>query len=297
MADSQFILLGRHLQGVFNNIIDAVNSKQAAEAGKGLSTNDFNNTYKTKLDGISSGAEVNQNAFSFVSDGVTELAARSSTDTLRLTSGGATTLSYDFETNSIEISSVNTTYSVGDGGLTQKNFTTALFNKLNGIEAGAQANNLNFSTVNVGDQSIAARSVGDSFSIEMSGMISAIVTENTVTFDVPNMYYSLPIATASALGGIKVGSGLSINGTTGVLSLAAGYATEQYVNNAVAAVIDAAPAALDTLNELAAALGDDANFATTVTNALATKVTYEYLGTAEEAILLLQPEGGLNTLN
>lgn len=31
----------------------------------------------------------------------------------------------------------DTTYSVGDGGLTQKNFTTALFNKLNGIEANA----------------------------------------------------------------------------------------------------------------------------------------------------------------
>jgi len=37
------------------------------------------------------------------------------------------------------------------------------------------------------------------------------------------------------------------------------------------ALIDSAPAALDTLNELAAALGDDANFATTVTNSLALK--------------------------
>jgi hypothetical protein len=39
----------------------------------------------------------------------------------------------------------------------------------------------------------------------------------------------------------------------------------------VNAVIASAPAALDTLDELAAALGDDANFATTVTNSLATK--------------------------
>jgi len=38
-----------------------------------------------------------------------------------------------------------------------------------------------------------------------------------------------------------------------------------------AAVVDGAPGTLDTLNELAAALGDDANFATTVTNALADK--------------------------
>ena len=39
----------------------------------------------------------------------------------------------------------------------------------------------------------------------------------------------------------------------------------------VDAVIDSAPGALNTLNELAAALGDDANFSTTVTNSLATK--------------------------
>lgn len=42
---------------------------------------------------------------------------------------------------------------------------------------------------------------------------------------------------------------------------------------AVAAVIDSSPTTLDTLNELAAALGDDPNFATTVTNSLATKVS------------------------
>lgn len=39
----------------------------------------------------------------------------------------------------------------------------------------------------------------------------------------------------------------------------------------MAAILDSAPGALDTLNELAAALGDDANFASTVTTALAGK--------------------------
>jgi hypothetical protein len=38
-------------------------------------------------------------------------------------------------------------------------------------------------------------------------------------------------------------------------------------------LIDSAPTALDTLNELAAALNDDANFATTVTNEISTKTT------------------------
>ena len=41
--------------------------------------------------------------------------------------------------------------------------------------------------------------------------------------------------------------------------------------NIIASITDSAPATLDTLNELAAALGDDPNFATTVTNNLATK--------------------------
>jgi len=49
--------------------------------------------------------------------------------------------------------------------------------------------------------------------------------------------------------------------------------TDARVDARVALVVDAAPTQLDTLNELAAALNDDANFATTVTNNIATKVS------------------------
>ena len=48
-------------------------------------------------------------------------------------------------------------------------------------------------------------------------------------------------------------------------------ATKAYADAAVAAVVDAAPASLNTLKELATALADDANYATTVNNALAAK--------------------------
>ena len=48
-------------------------------------------------------------------------------------------------------------------------------------------------------------------------------------------------------------------------------ATTAFVKAAIAALVDSSPGALDTLNELAAALGDDPNFATTMTNALALK--------------------------
>lgn len=77
---------------------------------------------------------------------------------------------------------------------------------------------------------------------------------------------------------VAVGSGsgnLSYNNTTGTFTFTppdlSPYATTQYVDQEILGVIDAAPGALDTLNELAAAIGDDANFATTVTNNLAAK--------------------------
>ena len=48
-------------------------------------------------------------------------------------------------------------------------------------------------------------------------------------------------------------------------------ATTAFVKSAVAGLVGSSPEALDTLNELAAALGNDPNFATTVMNALAGK--------------------------
>lgn len=49
-------------------------------------------------------------------------------------------------------------------------------------------------------------------------------------------------------------------------------ATKTYVDTQVSSLVNSAPAALNTLDELAAALGDDANFATTMTNTLAGKI-------------------------
>lgn len=60
-------------------------------------------------------------------------------------------------------------------------------------------------------------------------------------------------------------SGLTIPSLTG-------YATESYVDTQVSNLVASAPAALDTLNELAAALNDDASFASTVTTALGNKL-------------------------
>lgn len=71
---------------------------------------------------------------------------------------------------------------------------------------------------------------------------------------------------------ISVSGGGSYNNTTGVITINSTdltpYATINHVTNEIANVIDAAPGLLDTLNELAAAINDDANFATTITTSV-----------------------------
>lgn len=49
-------------------------------------------------------------------------------------------------------------------------------------------------------------------------------------------------------------------------------ASQAYVNQAISNLVDASPALLDTLNEIAAAINDDSNFATTITTALGNKL-------------------------
>jgi len=62
--------------------------------------------------------------------------------------------------------------------------------------------------------------------------------------------------------------------------------TDSAISTAVANLVDSAPAALDTLNELAAALNDDADFSTTVTNSLALKANTADVDPAGTAIAM-----------
>lgn len=60
------------------------------------------------------------------------------------------------------------------------------------------------------------------------------------------------------------------------------------ISNAIAALVDSSPGTLDTLNELAAALGDDPNFATTMTNALANKLNKNSIDTLDYGVKIAQ---------
>ncbi len=89
-------------------------------------------------------------------------------------------------------------------------------------------------------------------------------------------------------GNVVFGIGSSTNVTTtgsitaGVFygdgSTLTGIATPGFVNAAVAGIVSSAPSTLDTLNELAQALGDDPNFATTTTNLIGTKASLSGAG-------------------
>ena len=79
----------------------------------------------------------------------------------------------------------------------------------------------------------------------------------------------------TAVSGLSSGSGALTNGVTATTQSASDnstkVATTAYTDTAISNLVDSSPTALNTLNELAAALGDDANFSTTVTNNIATK--------------------------
>lgn len=79
------------------------------------------------------------------------------------------------------------------------------------------------------------------------------------------------LAISTDLEKIKIGNGTSTWSNLLYINLTPDE-IQSAINSSVSSVIDGAPALLDTLNELAAALGDDENFASTITNSLSDKL-------------------------
>lgn len=108
---------------------------------------------------------------------------------------------------------------------------------------------------------------------------SIAVTNNATVGGTLGVTGNTTLTTVTTSGAATLASGsvtgnFSVAGTLTVAtpSNSTDAASKGYVDTAVANVIDSAPGALDTLNELAAAINDDASFATTITNALAGKL-------------------------
>lgn len=144
--------------------------------------------------------------------------------------------------------------------------------------------------------------------INVSGMRAVAIGNNLTsshdnqvvlgTYNI-NANYSLLLGNGSgsgrsnAFGVTSTGTGyfagdLYVNGTgtSSTFSNAKKVATESYVDTKVAGLVDSAPTTLNTLNELAAALGDDPNFATTVATEIGKKADKTDLVALTEAEIL-----------
>jgi len=115
-----------------------------------------------------------------------------------------------------------------------------------------------------------------------------IIPDTNVTYDLgsnTNRFRDIYLSGSS----INLGT-LQLSDNNGSLEITASgstevFATETYVDTAVANLVDSSPTTLDTLNELAAALGDDPNFSTTITNLIGTKLTTADFNTTADSWL------------
>jgi hypothetical protein len=165
-----------------------------------------------------SGGDTNQNAFSNVAvSGQDTVAADSTTDTLNIAAGSNVTITTNASNDTVTIASTdtNTTYSVGDGGLTQNNFTDALKTKLDGIEASADVTD----ATNVA--AAGALMDGDFTSngfLKRTGAGSYTVDTNTYLTSVPSGYLqNLSEDTTPQLGGdLDMNSNFISSGILGI---------------------------------------------------------------------------------
>jgi hypothetical protein len=180
----------------------------------------------------------------------------------------------------------DTTYSVGDGGLTEKNFTTALDTKLTNIETAATADQTDAEIKTAYEANADTNEFSDAEQTKLSGIATSanLYVHPTSAGDkhIPTggasgqfLKYSSSGTAAWAVDNDTVythPSNHAISVITGLQTALDAKTTPGYVDTAISNLIGAAPAALDTLQELGDAIGDDANYAATITTALSGKV-------------------------
>jgi hypothetical protein len=203
---------------------------------------------KTKLDGIATGAEVNQNAFSNVAvAGQTTVEADGKTDTLTLVAGTNITITTDAATDSVTISAsggtsgvtsvTGTAPIVSSGGTTPAisisaattstdgSMSSADKTKLDGIASGAEVNQNSFSNIAVsGQTTVAADEKTDTVTFAQAGGVTITTNATTDTVTVSSRTLDDNDVILSDIRTINVnGEALNIvNGATAVATFSGG---------------------------------------------------------------------------
>lgn len=121
----------------------------------------------------------------------------------------------------------------------------------------------------------------------------ATETELFINAELPKRPYTNQFPLTVGHVPVATGNGLETEARLLDVSDITNAASEQYVNDAISALIDNSPGALDTLNELAAALGDDPNFASTVSTALSNRLRVDV---NTQGLTLTEKQNGLDNL-
>ena len=117
-------------------------------------------------------------------------------------------------------------------------------------------------SVNVDDSSIEINA--DNIQVKASGITNAMIANTTINLT-EKVTGVLPIANFATKDEDDMGEGSSTHVPTQK-------SVKTYVDNSVSSLVDSAPETLNTLNELAAAIADDASFSSTITTSLGTKL-------------------------
>ena len=246
----------------------ALDGKVDTEQGKGLSTNDLTDSLKNNYDAAythSQQAHAPANAEANVITGIQKNGTNLTIANKKVNITVPTKITdltndSDFATTTQLDTKVD---KVTGKGLSTNDYTTEEKTKLSNIEDGANKTIVDTALSSTSTNPVQNKVINTKLNSMQSDIDSKVPSSRTVNGKALTANITL---SASDVGALP---------DTTVIPSIDGLATETYVDNKVAGLVDSAPGTLDTLNELAAALGDDPNFATTVANQIGTKVDKE----------------------
>ena len=166
------------VEGTVGTLQTNLNNKVDKVQGKGLSTNDFTNAYKTKLDGLNNYNDtiIKQDITELQTDvGALERTVGNHTESIETNTTDITTLKGNVQT--LQTNLGNKVDKVTGKGLSTNDYTTTEKNKLAGIEANAN----NYTLPKASGTVLGGIKIGNNLKIDGNGVVSATDTNTTYT--------------------------------------------------------------------------------------------------------------------